>query len=254
MENKRLNPMHREAPAAATAPHPLEFVMLAIFSNRVTNDISNVIAALQNCRERARGLDVPDMLDMAITRLRETRRVQHLLSDPTNGPVSLSERIYDLAVAVTRSQQNAGRIQLSFHLEPVEVNGEVCRQIVTIIAEALFDALHHDCTEKGEIIAVSLERKGLNLEIGVKAGGFDGTLIRQPTGSASDLVDALIANLGAKVLRRSSPTGTQVNISVPLPGIRVRPPQAICRPARRALSRALPSQANSDARPATDLQ
>jgi two-component sensor histidine kinase len=254
MENEMLNPLHGEAPAAATAPQPLEVVMLAIFRHRVTNDISNVITALQNCRERARGPDVRDILDTAITRLRETGRVQHLLSDPANGLVSLSERIYDLAVAVTRSQQDGGPIQLSFHLEPIEVNGEICRRILTIIEETLFGSLPHGHTEKGGIIALSLKRKGISLEISVEANDFDGTRIHHPTGSASDLVDAIIANLGARVIRRTSPTGTQVNISVPLAEIPTYPPEAIRRPVRRAFSRALPPQASSEAYPATDLR
>jgi hypothetical protein len=229
MENEMPKPMQVEDVVAGLGSHSsLADVMLVLFSRHVTNDISNAIAALKSCRCHARGPGAPDILDTAIARLGEAERVRHLLCDPPDGPVFLPERICDLAVAIKRSQENAGPTQLSFHLEPIEVEGKICRCILTAIAEAVFDALRYDYMKKGGTISLNLSRKDWTLEIDVQSDGLGGWHALQPTGSpvsTAGLIKTMITSLGGNVARWSSSTGTRVNITLPVTEIPARAPQ-----------------------------
>jgi signal transduction histidine kinase len=110
---------------------------------------------------------------------------------------------------------------------PLALGAESERSLLMIIREALQNSLRH-AAPKSLSVALSFDRRGLQVEIEDDGCGFDASIIHSSNGSPNGSPDerhyGLIGmreraeKLGGKLLITSSPgKGTQVRLSVPLP-------------------------------------
>lgn len=197
---------------------PLDGVMLAQYSHRVADDMAAAIAALEAYRSQAREAAVATALDAAIGRLRDAGSIQRLLARPQAAHVNLADALYDLTVALEGYQRRGRPVQLSFHLEPIVVDGDLAWRLSAVVAEVVSNALRHGFQGGSGSIAVTLGRERGGIACRIRAdGGGDGW--PRPTGADPDgeIIDGIVASLTGRIERTCSRDGLGVSVWLPEP-------------------------------------
>lgn len=197
---------------------PLDGIMLAQYSHRVADDMAAAIAMLEAYRSHAREVPVMAALDAAIGRLRGAGSIQRVLARPQAAKVNLADALYDLTVALEGHQRRGRPVQLSFHLEPIVVDGDLAWRLSAVVAEVVSNALRHGFQGSDGNIAVTLgrERQGIACRIMANGGG-DGW--PRPTGVDPDgeTIDGIVASLTGEIARTYSRGGMGVSVWLPEP-------------------------------------
>jgi hypothetical protein len=208
------------APVSSTCAAPsLHGLVLAISSQRAANDFRSAVIALEQCRVHVRGQRAVDILDSAIAKLDEAAQVQSLLSQQMDGPVVLPELIADLAEAIRIAGGNGQPVQVSLHLDHVELEGDTCPYVLTMISEVIADALRQELKTKGGSVGIKLIQLNDGFELQVRHDWAMDCVSQdeiEATSEPNQPIDILAARLGASVERGISPGTTQLTLRIPM--------------------------------------
>jgi hypothetical protein len=196
---------------------PLD-LMLALFCHRATGNIYTAISALEDCRRFVRGEVAQGALESALTHLQQAERIQHLLSRRVEGTVSLPELFGELAAAIHNCGCPTRPTRISLHLDPVEIDGNACPYVLTLIAELLAEAMQHCNAYQADTVTVALRRSedGLIITVACSRGNARAHELSFDRNSAvCGLLDALVVSLGASIRREDLPNRRLVAVYLP---------------------------------------
>lgn len=216
--------IRRRKTGLTTAPGGVASLMLAEHLHRTANDFSVALAAVKIAMEMAsavasgttataerRRLEIQRARD----RIAEAAELNRLLIPPLAAdPVDASDLVGAVCTAIARTRLHAVREGLSFHGSPVLVTADRGWLLAVIAAELAGNSAKHAFGPAGGHIHVQLgeDRRGMRLLVsddGRGAGDWSGT------GRGGDIVDAAVAELGGRVARATSNSGTHVEVRVP---------------------------------------
>lgn len=204
--------------AAGSVPlfQPLDGIMLAEHSHRVTNDILDAVSLLEVCRSHARDAQVGRSLDDVIERLHGAGELQRVLSRPQSPEVNLAATMYDLTVAIERHQRKGSLLQLSFHLEPIATNADVAWRVATVMAEIISKVLRRCSNGRGGTVGLSLKLENEGIVCRVEHGAHDFDGIGTPTCELGcEVLDDVVTSLGGHLGRTLTPTSETVTLWLP---------------------------------------
>jgi hypothetical protein len=132
---------------------------------------------------------------------------------PPNGPElrSLDGDLAEVGAAISKSEAGARYIRVHVICRPMTLNAWRSWQICTIVAELLLDALRNSRNARSIVVEVRAVADEARCVIFDDGPAFSGPVRRRSAAS----VDALVAEIGGRIARRTDDSGSAVMICVP---------------------------------------
>ena len=198
-----------------TEPNGFEpLLLLQEITHRVINEYSSAISTLSLAASRATNPDVKTALRAAADSLDNYVRTHLALQMPaTADAVDLSAYLYKLCQAIYRSRLHERGISLKLAGDRIALTAEQCWYVGLIISELVTNAAKHAFEKRGGSIQVEilLDDGQVHCRIiddGTATAGY-------PPGRGSEIIHALAAQLGGKIVRAFSARGTKATLTFP---------------------------------------
>lgn len=204
-----------------TKPNGFEpLLLLREMTHRVINEYSSAISLLSLAASRATNSDVKAALKAAADSLDNYVRVHRALQMPAAADaVDLSDYLYKLCQAIYRSRLHERGISLKLAGDRIVVTGEQCWYVGLIISELVTNATKHAFDKRAGSIRVELLLEDGQVYCRIMDDGTAAT--GHPPGRGSEIIRALAALLGGKIVRAFSAYGTTATLTFPLEQIPV---------------------------------
>ncbi len=194
------------------------WLYLAEFIHRINNEYSTSISLASNAAARSSSQETRDALKHIADHLHSCAGVHRVMRPSlSRTPANLTEHLTQLCAAMSCAglKDRGISVQLLSH-EPVSTDEAVCWRVGLLVGELITNASRHAFSTAGGSIKVSLSRDSEVIICSVIDDGSAKT--RFEPGLGTRLVDALAAELGGSVYRRSGDAGTGVWVSFPAIG------------------------------------
>ena len=185
--------------------------------HRTLNDYTVLLAMVQCASLAVSDTATEYVLRQIELRLRATSTTFRALGRPWGTlPRSLDVELESLCAALTESVLKDREIALTLSAQPITVDSGLCWRLSLVIAELVMNAAKHAfrASRRGSI-EIDVRMSGGGVQCMVRDNGA-ATAVISP-GRGTTIVNALISELGASIVRNFSSRGSIIVLHVPLP-------------------------------------
>ena len=192
-------------------------LVLAEFEHRVANELSAALAALHLVRSAKGSKPRWQLLRAAIERLEGFAVVHRLLSTRKVSVVDVAEDLEELCTALAKSRPSADGSTLHLELPSTRIDGASARRLIMIASELVLNSIRYALEGTGRHLTVSLDSQGADVFLTVADDG-PGIVPRSEAsggGMGTPIVAELVHRAGGRIMRRSGPDGTTIQVCLP---------------------------------------
>lgn len=188
---------------------------LAEINHRTMNEYTVLVSMVRRAVAKVTDPAAKEVLNLVDTRLRATACAHRALCPPHDSPPrNFDEQLQIICAALSGSLLGDRDVRLALFCEPIALDPLRCWQAALIVSELITNAAKHAFVEErpGSIV---VDARTKNDEVWCTVSD-DGAAERSwMPGFGSGVVDTLAVNLGGKVVRRHSQSGSKITLCFP---------------------------------------